>query len=295
MTSHQHIVVLGTGALGTLIAWHCRSQTLLTLNRNQQERFLLLEPGASSPTTFTSTSWQGSPVDWLIVTTKAASALTALQGIASQLSAVKNLLLLQNGMGQQSEIAQWLETQHSTTKLWVGSSTEGAYRAVEGHIVHAGKGHTVIGPWRPQQAASQIKLPPSMTFSPDIHKVLREKLAINAIINPLTAYYRCYNGELLSNATYRLHFDKLSAEVEHLFRQLNWNTDFPIRQQAEQVALATAQNRSSTFQDVLLQRPTELPYICGYLIKQAEQHGLAAPITNELFASLSAMEAEWSN
>jgi 2-dehydropantoate 2-reductase len=294
MTSTQHIAVLGTGALGTLIAWHCRSQELFTINRNQQERFSLLEYGASEPTLFSSTSWQGSQVDWLIVTTKAASTLAALKGIESQLPDVKNLLLLQNGMGQQAEVAQWLETQHSAPQLWVGSSTEGAYHAEEGHVVHAGKGHTVIGPWQHECVDQADKLPPSMTLSPDIHKVLKEKLAINAIINPLTAYYQCYNGELLSNADYRHHFDTLSTEVDELFKQLNWNTDFSIPQRAEQVALATAQNRSSTYQDVLHRRPTELPYICGYLLKQAAEHDLSAPLTTELYTSLSATEATWS-
>ncbi|MEE3190911.1 MAG: ketopantoate reductase C-terminal domain-containing protein, partial [Pseudomonadota bacterium] len=85
----------------------------------------------------------------------------------------------------------------------------------------------------------------------------------------------------------------LSIEVATLFKELNWKTGFDIQQQAAKVAEATAQNQSSTFQDVLHQRRTELPYICGYLLQHARQNGLNAPLTESLYQSISALEAAW--
>tara|TARA_Y100000748_G_C15265218_1_gene398391 strand:- start:207 stop:587 length:381 start_codon:yes stop_codon:yes gene_type:complete len=116
---------------------------------------------------------------------------------------------------------------------------------------------------------------------------LRHKLAINAVINPLTALYRCRNGELVTNPDYRRHLQLLAAEIAGLYTFLNWSLPWNLLTQAEQVATATAANQSSTLQDVLQQRPTELPYINGYLLAQAEQHEYALPHCAELMTQLS--------
>lgn len=294
----QRIVVAGVGALGTLMAWHCRSQTLFTHNRRQQTRFSLQTSANTSDDTttvdtFSAKPWQGEVVDWLIVTTKAAATIDILSDLKDRLNNTSRILLLQNGMGQQAEASAWLAQNEINAELWVGSSTEGAYRADNGTVIYAGKGQTLAGRWQHSTEDREAQLPPAMQLTTDIKQVLHEKLAINAIINPLTAHHGCRNGELLASEEKRRDFKALSAEVASLFHNLNWKTGFDITQQATKVAEATAQNQSSTLQDVLHQRPTELPYICGYLLKHAQQHGLSAPLTEQLYQSISAREAAW--
>lgn len=313
--AHQRIVIAGMGALGTLMAWHCRSQSLFTCNRQRRTEFSLqtfqgTSQGTSQNTnqntyhnstgdreinvdTFTAPEWEGETADWLVITTKASATLTILNDLKDRLKNTSRILLLQNGMGQQAETAAWLEENNVDTELWVGSSTEGAYREDNGVVIHAGKGHTLAGRWQPTVEDGETELPPSMQLAADIKQVLHEKLAINAIINPLTAHYRCRNGELLTSPEKHRTFKALSSEVAALFHDLNWQTGFDIEHQATRVAEATAQNQSSTFQDVLHRRPTELPYICGYLLKHAQQHGLRAPLTEQLYQSISALEAAW--
>lgn len=297
-TERQRIVIAGVGALGTLMAWHCRFETLFTHNRRQQTEFSLQTSASASDIspqvdTFSAPLWRGENIDWLIITTKAAATLEILSDLKDHLKNTSRILLLQNGMGQQEDASAWLERNGINTELWVASSTEGAYKANDGTVIYAGKGQTLAGRWQPSGETARAQLPPAMKLTNDIKQVLHEKLAINAIINPLTAYYRCRNGELLTSAGKHSDFKALSIEVATLFKELNWKTGFDIEQQAARVAEATAQNQSSTFQDVLHQRRTELPYICGYLLQHARQNGLNAPLTESLYQSISALEAAW--
>lgn len=297
-TERQRIVIAGVGALGTLMAWHCRFETLFTHNRRQQTEFSLQTSASASDIspqvdTFSAPLWRGENIDWLIITTKAAATLEILSDLKDHLKNTSRILLLQNGMGQQEDASAWLERNGINTELWVASSTEGAYKANDGTVIYAGKGQTLAGRWQPSGETAKAQLPPAMKLTNDIKQVLHEKLAINAIINPLTAHYRCRNGELLTSTGKHSDFKALSIEVATLFKELNWKTGFDIEQQAARVAEATAQNQSSTFQDVLHQRRTELPYICGYLLQNAKQNGLNAPLTESLYQSISALEAAW--
>jgi len=297
----QSIAILGTGALGTLMAWHWRDQNLYLRNRSGITSLTLEH---SESTTFSAPQWRGEDIDWLVVTTKAADTLPALQSLGSDIRYARRVMLLQNGMGQQQEVADWLtqyesENDCAVPDLWVASSTEGAYKSDNGHVVYAGQGETRCGPWysdKTELLSNFPALPPRILADNDIKRTLRAKLAINAIINPLTAYYRCYNGELLSNREYFAHFQSLTTEVAQIFKKLGWDTGFDIPERAHAVAQATAKNQSSTLQDVLQQRPTELPYICGYLLAQVKAHGsheLAAPDLQQVYNALSARETEW--
>lgn len=293
------IGIVGTGALGTLMAWHWREQQLFIRQRSPMPLHIKVDRNYR----LTPPVWEEQALDWLVITTKATDTLQALDDIKPSLIHVKRILLLQNGMGQHEDAEQWLTDNWLTLgsqahpqiaappELWAATSTEGAYRHHDGHIVYAGQGHTFAGPWTTEESdeiknASKVILPPGIIYDSGITHRLRAKLAINAIINPLTGHYRCKNGELLRNADYAEHFQNLASEIDHLFSLLNWSVGFNIPQQAINIAKATASNQSSTFQDILNHRPTELPYISGYLLEQAQKYEIPLPLTEALYQEL---------
>lgn len=281
------IGILGLGAVGTLMAHHWHSQRLFALTRHQQEACCRLEDEGSLHS-LTLPAWQGEVLDWLLVTTKAAATLDALRAWQQRLPTVKRILLLQNGMGQHEQVQAWLQQQALDCELWAGISTEGAWRRDDGVIVRAGKGEVLIGRW--DSAPSRLDEPsplPGCCYVANIHVRQREKLAVNAVINPLTALYRCRNGELLDNPDYYSHFAALCDEVTTLYQQLGWPLSFEPQERIRAVARATATNRSSTLQDRLAGRPDELAFITGYLIRQASQHGLSLPLCATLWQTLS--------
>ncbi|UXD88448.1 ketopantoate reductase family protein [Thalassolituus hydrocarboniclasticus] len=289
------IGLLGTGAVGTLMASHWRQHRVFALPRDKASAvtlnlYLPNNEAGEQQRQWALPCWQGEPLDWLVVTTKAADTLNALQPWLSYLPQVNNLLLLQNGMGQQQQCADWLAQQQLPVRLWAGISTAGGYRreadnAQGSEVVYAGAGQTIAGRWS-EDDSEDTQLPPEIEAVSDIHNRMREKLAVNAVINPLTAILRCHNGELVSNPLYLPQLQALAAEVDNLYQQLHWPLSQDLTGRVEQVALATAANRSSTLQDILAGRTTELPYICGYLQQQAHNLGLPLPLTDRLMQQL---------
>lgn len=281
------IGILGTGAIGSLMAYHWREQHLFALPRLQQPTTISVLPQAlaeQQPWQAELSCWQGEPLDWLVVCTKAADTLPALQSWQQQLTQVKNLLLIQNGMGQQQQVAQWLQQQSLSLPLWVGMCTEGAFKH-NSTVVYAGVGKTLVGLW-PNLPSAQI-LPAPLEYSADISTLLKQKLAINAVINPLTGQFKCRNGELVSNPFYREQLLALCTEISGLYHALGWALPQPLAEHAQQVAQATAQNKSSTLQDILAGRATELAYITGFLLEQARTIGYSLPLSSKLYSALS--------
>jgi len=128
-STRQTIAILGMGAIGTLMAWHWRTQDLFCITRTGHDCERLLEDQQGNQHTLSLPHWSHGPLDWLIITTKAASTLSALRPLQPWLPRINNILLLQNGMGQQQQVADWLNQFRQAPQLWVGISTEGAYRS----------------------------------------------------------------------------------------------------------------------------------------------------------------------
>ncbi|TCD65670.1 2-dehydropantoate 2-reductase (Ketopantoate reductase) (KPA reductase) (KPR) [Steccherinum ochraceum] len=123
----------------------------------------------------------------------------------------------------------------------------------------------------------------------DIQMAMRQKVVVNAVINPLTALLDCKNGKLMEHRHARNLCRAICWEAEVVFRA-QWeherrDTDdmstFPIVLQTKHlehlcfsVASATANNISSMLADVRLRRPTEIEYMTGYLIRLGRKYGV---------------------
>ena len=112
-----------------------------------------------------------------------------------------------------------------------------------------------------------------------------EKLAVNAVINPLTVLLDCRNGELLNNyfavQTMRIILWEVSQvlcalpELEAMpGRDMRLSPD-RLYDLVISVARLTGGNYSSMFQDVREGKQTEIDYINGYIVEQAKKLELA--------------------
>jgi 2-dehydropantoate 2-reductase len=115
-----------------------------------------------------------------------------------------------------------------------------------------------------------------------------EKLVINAVVNPLTVIFQCYNGELLHNFTItrimRLLLQEISPIITSL-PELQGIPNIPLRFSAHRlesivrsVALKTKDNISSMLQDVNQGRETEIEYINGYIVRRGQDLGLTCSL-----------------
>ena len=244
----------------------------------------------------------------LIVSVKAPQTVKAIQAVAHRLTQDSSILFLQNGMGMVDEVNEKLfpDEKHRPTYV-VGVVSHGLYSKGPFSIVHAGEGTIALGvlPRMPMGESIQIEalnqLSPSarylmrtMTrtavfvavgFSPtDLLQQQFDKLAVNCIINPLTAIFDCKNGALLYNFYFTRVIRLLLAEISLVIKSLpelknvpNVNMRFDtlrLERMAISIANTTAENYSSMVQDIRSGRLTEIDYINGYIVKRGEELGI---------------------
>ncbi len=235
------------------------------------------------------------PPELVLVTTKAQDTLPALADLLAQVPWQVPVVLFQNGMGSQQQVARtWPDR-----PILAASTTEGAHRPAANRVIHAGRGETWVGPLTTTAEACQRAVPEALARSglkvhweTDIQLRLLRKVAVNAGINPFTALLDCRNGEILSQPFYRDHIDPLCREITALMGQLGLEQDAgQLREQIEAVAIRTANNTSSMRADVRAGRPTEIDFINGWIADQCLALDLPAPVNRMLAERVKAISS----
>ena len=225
--------------------------------------------------------------DFILVTTKATEVLNALKGIRDVLKTGSDLVILSNGMGFH-EKAQ--ET-YGSTRIFAATTTEAAHISQPGIINHSATGRTVIGEISSKKSPDWLPIwlnaIPESSWTQDIKTALWEKLAINCVINPLTASHECRNGELIENPILKELTKDLCLEIEMVIDAAKIpHAKEPLFDIVSQVILDTATNFSSMFQDVKAGRITEIESITGYLVETAARFNVDVPMNNKLLQQL---------
>ena len=233
------------------------------------------------------------PIQNLLVCTKAWAVCDALEGVSVQLNRNANIVLMQNGMGFHEQIA----ARFPDCNIFCALTTEGAWTRQRFHVVHAGRGRTQVGAWRPDQTDREETLLGTLHAGPleisrcaDISLALWQKLIVNCAINPLTALYRIRNGELLAHPNASSELKALIMELEELLiatghSKLATEADKLVKA----VIQATASNFSSMRQDIEAGRRTEIDFMTGYLCDQAVKVGIDLPVNRGLYERVQAM------
>lgn len=305
--THWHI--LGAGSMGCLWASRLaqaghrvtlllRDETALQRFQGNGSRILMMDGDEQQRIKLEARTAEAADatIDHLIVATKAHQARAALQSITARLAERANILLLQNGMGIQQQISAAFNAQ----QVWIGVSTEGAFCPEYFTVVHAGHGTTRIGSLNQatnvQSLLAALQCSLALHHEPDIETALWQKVLVNCAINPLTALYRCRNGELLTTAERRDHLHTVCAELIQLANAIG-RPDLAIGliERAEHVCNITAKNRSSMLVDIEEKRSTEIDFITGHACRIAAQHGLQMPANTALLLHINAISADSRN
>jgi 2-dehydropantoate 2-reductase len=145
----------------------------------------------------------------------------------------------------------------------------------------------------------------------DMQIIMRRKLAINAIVNPLTAIMNCRNGEVFTSDYAKTILRMACGEIAKVFAaeflagakdyvdsaaeagidpndvvlsRLPRELSSPdLQAEVLRVAELTKGNYSSMLSDVRRGRSTEIDFINGYLIKQGVKYNQAMPVNKMLY------------
>ncbi|MCW8107708.1 2-dehydropantoate 2-reductase [Alteromonas ponticola] len=289
----EFVQVVGDGAIGSLV---CAGME--TLNQ-PYGRSVRSAPAISSVRTYQGrtialNSDRGKQLnlsqhDLLLLPIKVYQLESVLEEWAPLLHSHTTIMLLQNGMGGEECVKARLPHQ----PLFIASTSHGAYKST-GFVEHTGLGTTKIGSnnilrqsWQANAVMELIRscLGP-VVWEENITLALWVKLAVNAVINPLTALHNIPNGDLTRleyQNEIRLICEEISAVMasERIFisaRELVENS--------LNVAAATANNFSSMHQDVKYKRQTEIDSINGFIVMLAKKKGIDVPINTLLLEQI---------
>ncbi len=299
------IVVVGAGAMGCLFGAHlARAGNRVTLVdvdpatvRALGERGVRLHQGEAVEEVPVGAASPGEPLPapaLVLVFVKAPHTRSALPAVRTLLGPETRVLTLQNGLGAADVLAEAVPAD----RLLVGTTAQGATLLGPGEVRHGGRGDTVLGPYRgadPFAAAVAEALAgsglPTRAVDDPWPWVWR-KLAVNCAINPVTALAGIRNG-LVAQAAHAA--DLVFDVVEEVVRTARaCGTDLgDARSLADQVlaiARATASNRSSMGQDVDRRARTEIDYINGAVVREADRRGVDVPVNRTLWRLIRTLE-----
>ena len=318
----DNIVVVGQGAMGLLWYHHLSQQNIShsdILNVNKNKKISLLASNQDSlsndeleTATYQFTAYQQAqektyPLTYsqtldiesaevIILCLKSFNIATAVKKIANHISPHCILILAHNGMGTFEDVLNILPSQQVILAML---TTHGCLRNAALAITHTGLGQSDIGLLSGELSLSQQALLtsllnaalPQVSFHQNIVTKQWLKLAINCVINPITAINNIENGEV-NKPKFIKQINELLTEITNVSKTENIDLVLnDLQVIVHKVAQATAKNSSSMRSDVLAGRSTEIDYINGYIHRLGEKNNVATPENTRLWQQVLNLSA----
>lgn len=220
--------------------------------------------------------------DLLIVCVKQTQLSPVLDQLHRQ-SKLTPLLFLQNGMGHIEHLKRF------NNPVLIGVMEHGALRLEDNKVTHSGKGAIKIASFNTsdQLVDDHIKQLNMKEFP--IHKsidwqlLIKEKLIVNAVINPLTAMFNVTNGLIITHS----HIQFLARQIcKEVAKTLVLN-EVEQWKRVERIVNQTSENTSSMLTDIINKQETEIESILGYVINTSHEE---IPFTLFAYHSIKVIE-----
>ena len=277
MTVQQSLIV-GPGAIGSLVC--AQAQALGTTQVYQHRAELALASKLLQPEHITPLQWQlqhdaASAPDFIWICCKAFHVKTTTEKLLAQYPKAV-VILLNNGMGPQQTLAA-----RYPKNIIIGSTTCGALRTEPTNFQQTSFGETLLELTPNDQAYPKLsaifQTPPLQLQAVDnITPHLWRKLLVNSCVNPLTGALQITNGELMRHDLQN-EIAILISEFAAIYRASQGMQIDDAHALVKRVITNSRHNWSSMAMDVKQQRCTEIDYINGFLLQQAEQYQVRAP------------------
>ncbi|MBB1362737.1 2-dehydropantoate 2-reductase [Shewanella sp. SR44-4] len=292
------IAVLGAGAIGQLMYHKLSVNTqeaqvneVMLIGRDKQTRHQQLRfidhtqhTHEALATILGTDDNRLARVELLFVCVKAYQVEQALLPLLPKLSPQCHIVLLHNGLGPHLPVAAAL-MRYKDMGLTLGTTSQAALKLSPWQVKYSGLGVTQLGHYCGSAMSTALKMRISRLHSDNqpiewhqpVLPVLWQKLAINAVINPLTVLNQCANGQLAATE----YQSQISAIIDELVEVAKYDgiilDKAAVKARVYQVIELTSANFSSMYQDVAHSRPTEINEINGYICQQAKALHLNVP------------------
>jgi 2-dehydropantoate 2-reductase len=314
------IVIIGQGAIGLLFYYHLQqtknhvsllcsafSSTFSSEQSERPSRFIASKERAE----YSFTAYQATrasyhqllysqaddikQADIIILCVKSYQVVAAIKSIAFAINRSCLVILAHNGMGTLSEVKQLLPVKQRVLTML---TTHGCLRNSPLNITHTGLGHSDIGllagamTKTEKSSLTQLLNQAIATFTFEQNIINKQwlKLAINCVINPITALNNIENGQVNLTEFKEIKANLITEIVEIAKAEGVDLTEKELTKTIQTVSQATAKNSSSMRCDIVAKRQTEIDYINGYIHRLGIKHCIATPINTQMWQAIKKIE-----
>jgi 2-dehydropantoate 2-reductase len=246
----------------------------------------------------------------LVLSTKAFQARDAVESILPRLHATNlRILVLSNGALDVRENLLDVFSKHKLRlpEITMCMTTHRVYQEAADddddmlHITHIGNGRTFVGGMPSiAQLWDQSGLNAKAIDDKTMEVYIWQKLAANAVCNPLTALWEVPNGKLLDNPSFGGLRHKTVHEVSEVAQALNPSLASQLSPEAldgfvEQVIQENLDNKSSMYHDVQERRRTEIDNLNGYIVRKGAELNIPTPANAGLLQRVNDITSTFNN
>lgn len=305
----SHVAVLGAGAVGCyyggLLALSGARVTLIGRRGHVEaiarDGLIIVREGGETRVSVAATIDDAAvrDADLVLFCVKSQDTESAARAIAPHLPTDARILALQNGVDNAARLAAVLPQPVHAAVVYVGTIVEGP-----GRVRHSGGGRLVIGTPREARgrgdaaadlaaiAATFERAGVPCATTDDVEAALWTKLAVNCAFNAVSALGRSRYGRMAASAPVRAVMEDAVREAVAVARADGVALDeSALVANVWDVAKAMAGQHSSTAQDVMRGRTTEIDALNGYVVRRGGELGVAVPVNRTLHALVKLLEA----
>ncbi len=238
--------------------------------------------------------------DLVLFSVKSTDTAQVAEAIAPHLKDDAIVLSLQNGVENAERIARHVRQTVVPAVVYVATATP-----EPGLVKHHGRGDLVIGPLvaaAAQDAGVAVSLDGirqafaaagvPVTISANVVGELWSKLMVNCAYNAISGLAQAPYGELAAMPSIRDLQQAVVAEVCAVASAVG--VDLPLRESLtamERIADAMPAQLSSTAQDMVRRKPSEIDHLNGFVVRRGREVGVPTPANLALYALIKLVES----
>ena len=225
--------------------------------------------------------------DLVLVCVKSPDTQAAAQAMKPHLSADATVLSLQNGIGNADLLSTELDRRVIPAVVYVAVGMAGP-----GHVQHKGRGELVLGEGPGTDAAAArlnaAKIPTEV--SDQAETALWTKLTLNCAVNAISALTRQPYGVIARRPEAEATFATLVAECRAVAQASGIALPDDMLDQVMGITRSMAGQLSSTAQDVIAGKPTEIAMLNGEIARRGTALGIDTPLNRALAMMVGLIE-----
>ena len=216
--------------------------------------------------------------DMAMVCVKSGDTERAGQDIASYLGPDCRVLSLQNGVSNAETLADILGRSVLAVAVYLASRMSGA-----GLVRHEGRGDLELSGQGADEIAGILNAAGVETrICEDVTRSLWAKLVVNCAINPLSAITRLPYGEMAAQDGVPQLMEDIALEALAVAHAEGISVPDSVLETIRTIPVSMAGQISSTAQDLMRGKRTEIDFLNGEIVRRARRLGIDVPINRTL-------------